>query len=332
MLPAIDPKTAAFIHALPKTETHLHIEGALPYRLLQTLDADKFREPQACWAPDFRWPDFEAFEAHLIEHALQWFTSAERYYEAATVIFAGHLKQNVRYVETSFHAGIIEFLGIPGPEILSAIRSAIPDGLEVRVFMGMPRNAHTDVLAPVLKECVEWEGLAGIDLHGVEYLPLEEWTPRLWARAREAGLVTKAHAGEFGPAANVREAVEVLGSSRIQHGVRAAEDESVIQLLKAADVTLDLCPISNVKLRVVDRMEAHPIRRFFDEGIRCTISTDDPFSFGNTVEDEYAALSTGLGFSPSELARVARNGFEVAKVDAATRKRWIDELESVEFR
>ena len=260
---------------------------------------------------------------------MQWFTTPERYYEAAQVIFAGHLAQNVRYVETSFHAGMIEFLGIPGPEILDAIRSAAPAELEVRVFMGMARNSYNETLAPVLEDCVNWDGLAGIDLHGVEYLPLEEWTPKLWAKARDTGLVTKAHAGEFGPAAHVREAIEVLGTRRIQHGIRAIEDTSVVELAIESGATFDICPISNVKLDVVDRLEDHPIRQLFDRGLRCTVSTDDPFSFGNTVEDEYAALSAGLNFTNEELKQIAKNGFEVALVDEAIRAKWIAEVDAV---
>lgn len=329
MYPPITPQTADFIHRLPKTETHLHIEGALPYQLLQQLDPERFSQPQACWAQDFKWQCFEDFEHHLIEHAMQWFTTPERYYEAAKVIFAGQLAQNIRYVETSFHAGMIQFLGIPGPEILAAIHSAVPAGLEVRVFMGMARDSYNEVLGPVLDDCVEWDGLAGLDLHGVEYLPLEAWTPRLWAKARAAGLTTKAHAGEFGPAANVREAIELLGVQRIQHGVRAIEDAAVVDLAIASGATFDLCPISNVKLNVVQELEAHPIRQFFDRGLRCTISTDDPFSFGNTVEDEYAALSSGLQFSHQELAQIAKNGFEVAQLDAATRTKCIAEVDAV---
>lgn len=317
-----------FIHHLPKTETHLHVEGALPYELLQRLNTEKFAEPPACWAPGFKWPSFEAFESHLIEHALLWFTSPEHYYEAARIIFQRHLEQNVRYVETSFHAGMIEFLGIPGPEILSAIRSAIPEGLEVRVFMGMSRNSYSEVLAPVLEDCVNWEGLAGIDLHGVEYLPLEDWTPKLWEKARSAGLQTKAHAGEFGPSGHVREAIELLGTRRIQHGIRAVEDPEVLQLAIDSGATFDVCPISNVKLDVVETMAVHPIREFYDRGLRCTISTDDPFSFGNTVEDEYHALAHNLGFTREELAHLAKNGFEIAEVDASTRAKWLAEVDA----
>jgi adenosine deaminase len=328
MHPPISDQTADFIHRLPKTETHLHIEGALPYTLLQQLDPEQFREPQACWAQDFKWQCFEDFEHHLIEHAMQWFTTAERYYEAAKVIFERQLSENVRYVETSFHAGMVQFIDVPGPEILAAIRSAIPKGLEVRVFMGMARNSYHEVLAPVLEDSLSWDGLAGLDLHGVESLPLEAWTADLWERARAVGLVTKAHAGEFGPAAHVREAIEVLGVRRIQHGVRAIEDDAVVDLAIERGATFDVCPISNVKLDVIDNLEDHPIRQLMERGVRCTVSTDDPFSFGNTIEDDYAALSAGLHFSPAELAQIAKNGFEVALVDDVTRGRWMAEVDA----
>lgn len=322
----VSTETADFIQRLPKTETHLHIEGALPYRLLQTLDPELYADPQPCWAPDFQWKCFEDFESHLLMHATKWYTNPERYYEAAKVIFEGHLAENVKYVETSFHAGIIELLDLPGPEIVDAIKSAVPAGLEVRVFMGMLRNGYSQKLGSILEDCVNWDGLDGIDLHGVEYLPIEAWTPKLWEKARDHGLETKAHAGEFGPAHNVKEAIEILGSRRIQHGIRAIEDDAVVQLAIDTGTTFDVCPISNVKLAVVPDIGSHPIRQLVERGVRCTVSTDDPFSFGNTVNDEYKALSAGLGFSHEGLAQFAKNGFEIALVDEAKRTEWIEEV------
>src|SRR5208282_3023181 len=99
----------AFIQALPKTETHLHIEGALPYdELLRPLSPALYPADPEFRSPSYRYPTFPDFEKTLLEHALPWFTSAERYHEAARVIFAGHVRQNVRYVETSFHLHVTE--------------------------------------------------------------------------------------------------------------------------------------------------------------------------------------------------------------------------------
>ena len=327
---ALNPAEKAFIRALPKTETHLHVEGCLPWELLHDLHPEEFSERPLFWTDGFRYSSFEEFERILIDHAIRWFTTPDRYHEAAKVIFARHLAQNVRYVETSFHAGIIELLGVSGEEVLEAIRSAAPPGLEVRVFLGISRNAYTPFLGPILEDAVEsWENLSGIDLHGLETLPMGEWTPKLWSKAALNGRTLKAHAGEFGPAANVREAIELLNVRRIQHGVLAIKDDSVIDLLKEVDATLDLCPISNLKLQVVPRMEDHPIRRFFDEGIRCTLSTDDTFSFGNSLTDEYEALVEHLAFTAAELAQIAKNGFEVADLDDGLRRQAFTDIDQL---
>lgn len=318
---------ADFIARLPKTETHLHIEGALPFELLQRLDPVRFAEAPEFWPDDYRYESFSRFEEILIGHALLWYTSAEQYHEAAKLIFRGLREQNCRYVETSFHLGILEFVeGVSGPEIVRAIKSAAPEGLEVRVFAGMLRNQYNPAMRPVIGELHLWEELDGIDLHGQEPLPLESWTAEIWRKNREAGKLTKAHAGEFGGPENVRQAIEELGVSRIEHGVRAIEDPAVVELAREREVTFDMCPISNLKLGVVPSLREHPIRQLLDAGIACTVSTDDPFSFGNRLSDEFMALASELSFSPADLARVAGNGFEAALLPAGSKERHLTEI------
>jgi adenosine deaminase len=308
-----------FIQSLPKTETHLHIEGALPYELLRAWQPETYPENPYFHAPDYRYPSFPKFDEILLGHALPWFVSAERYHEAAKAIFAKHVAQNVRYVETSFHLPVAGFINTPGREIIAAIRAAVPAGLEVRIFAGMARPDYTGPMQAVIDDLGNWDGLAGVDLHGLESLPTEPWTAKVWARLRAAGKVTKAHAGEFGGADRVREAIDQLGATRIQHGVRAAEDPAVVALAAERGVTFDVCPLSNVKLGVTPSISAHPLRSFTAAGVRCTISTDDPLVFANTLNGEYAALAAEAGFSRAELARLAKNGWEVADVPATTR-------------
>lgn len=321
---------AAFIQSLPKTETHLHIEGALPLELLRKVAPEMFPgSVPPWWSDDYRYVDFPTFEKILIDHALLWFTNPDRYHEAAKVIFAGLAEQNVRYVETSFHLPVTQFINAEGEEIVEAILTAAPEGMTVRVFVGMLRTDYTPELSPVIDRLGEWEQLAGVDLHGVETWSLQPWTARVWQNIRETGKTTKAHAGEFGGAANVREAVEVLGVKRVQHGVRSVEDPAVVELLQRNDITCDVCPISNVKLGVTPSMGQHPIRQLFDAGVRCTVSTDDPFSFGNTLSEEYAALAMDLGFTPAELLKLARNGFEVALLDSREKSAIISELNAI---
>ena len=301
------------IESLPKTETHLHIEGAIPWELFVERFPGEFPKVPEFRKTGYRYDCFAHFESILIDHALRIIKEPSDYTEIARRIFQKHLDQNVRYVELSFHAGMIEFLQMPGKEIIEAIRSAVPPGLEVRIFMGMSRNSYSEYLGATLEDAVaNWDGLHGIDLHGPEDLPILDWVPRLWQVARANGRTLKAHAGEFGPAKNVASAVSKLGVKRIQHGIHASKDEEVMELLAGEGVTLDICPISNYKLRVFDQWENYPIREFMDRGIRCTISTDDPLSFANRLTDEYLALHREMNFSASELAQLARAGFEVA--------------------
>jgi adenosine deaminase len=326
---AADGELRGFIYALPKTETHLHLEGALPYELLTALDSNRFPPNPPFRQPGYRFPTFNEFNQVLLDHALPWFTSAERYHEAAKAIFARHVAENVQYVETSFHLPVTQFIPATGREIIAAIRSAIPIGLEVRIFAGMLRSDIVGTLRPVIDQLHTWDELDGVDLHGHEDLPTEPDTGAIWARMRATGKITKCHAGEFGGAAKVREAVEQLGVRRIQHGIQAVEDASVLRLVVDRDVTLDVCPISNIRLRAVPSWAAHPIRRLMNAGVRCTVSTDDPLMFANSITDEYLALANELAFSRDELAELARNGWIVADVDEATRAGALSRIDRV---
>lgn len=323
------PELEHFIRSIPKTETHLHIEGALPFQLLQQLDKQRFPAPPASWAADYKFPTFQQFEEELLGMAMSWFNSPERYHEAAKMIFEQHQADGVVYVETSFHAGVTEFLGIPADEILSAIKEAIPAGLEVRVFLGMLRE-RSDVLLPILEEAITWKQLDGIDLHGTETIELQDWTIALWEGAKQEGKMLKAHAGEFGGSYAVREAISKLGVQRIQHGVQAHDCKETIGLLKQHDVTLDICPISNIKLNVFDEMKSHPIKQLVDAGVRCTVSTDDPVSFGNSIRDEYVALHNELGFDRASLRKLAQNGIEIADVSPEQKSKWLEQLAAID--
>jgi adenosine deaminase len=292
----------------------------LPYELLHAWQPGKFPTNPPFRTRDYRYANFPAFDEILLGHALPWFTSPERYHKAAKAIFARHVAQNVRYVEVSFHLPVLSFLNISGREIIAAIRSAVPAGLEVRIFAGMLRGDYHGPMQAVIDDLENWDELAGVDLHGYEKTPTEPWTAKVWTRLRAAGKVTKVHAGEFDGAKRVREAIEVLGSNRIQHGVRAIEDHAVLALAREKGVTFDVCPISNVKLGVYPSLREHPLRRLMEFGVNCTVSTDDPLVFANSLSEEYLALVNELDFTKAELAKIAKNGWAVADVSVLVRK------------
>lgn len=317
----------AFIANLPKTETHLHLEGALPLELARRVDPVAFAEPPPYWHPDYRFDGFALFQAQFDTCFFKWFVSPENYYESCRRVFAKVVAQNCVYLECSFHLGTAERIGTtPFREIARAIHAAKPAGLELRLYLGMFRDHYAGPLARIVDEAITWDEIAGVDLHGFESPEFQPWSAEVWSRVRALGKTTKAHAGEFSPAADVRRAVEFLGTRRVQHGLSALQDPATLALLRERDVTLDQTPISNVKLRAVPSMREHPIRRFLDAGIRCTVSTDDPMLFGNQLNDEYYALATETGLSRATLIQIARNGFAVADLPAATKQNYYKQL------
>lgn len=308
------PDLAAFVQRLPKTETHLHLEGSCPLELLDRHAPELFGQVPYMWDDDFRYDSFTHFTQLFAQVAMAVFKTPEAFHECARGVFQECVSQNVRYVECSFHIGLLNQPGMHGPEVIAAILDAALPGLEVRVFVGMRHNSYDAETAPIIDDCVHWTNLTGIDLHGPEDLPLEDWTAKVWRRAAEHGKYRKAHAGEFMPAAFVGRCIDELGAQRIEHGVRAIEDPRIMRMLIDRGIGLDVCPISNLKLQVegISTMSDHPIRQLFDAGVRCTINTDDTLMFGNSLNEEYYALAADLDFTPAELARIALNGFELA--------------------
>ncbi len=320
---------AAFVQSLPKTETHLHLEGSLPLELARRIDPVYFASPPPYWDKDYRFADFAPFQEQFDRYFFRWFVSPENYHECCRRVFADVVAQNCVYLEASFHLGTAERITVPLREIAQAIHAAKPPGLEFRLFLGMFRDHYAGPLAKVVDEAITWDEIAGVDLHGFERPEFQPWSADVWARVRALGKTTKAHAGEFSPPADVRRAVEFLGVRRVQHGLSAIQDPGVMQLLRERDVTLDMTPISNVKLLAVPSMHEHPIGRFLAAGIRCTVSSDDPMLFGNRLNDEYVALATEAGLDRATLVQLARNGFEVADLPAAAKRRYLAELDAM---
>ena len=324
-----DPELAEFVRHLPKTETHLHIEGACPYEILKQIDPVKYADPPPFWDDSYRYVDgLRSFMPLYIEYCESFFTSASRYHQAAEIMLSNCALQGCRYVETSFHLPTLLHLKDSGPEVVRAIKAAAPRGLEIRVFAGMCHDDYVGGGRDLIEDALTWPELDGIDLHGLEDLPLESWTADVWARARRQGKFTKAHAGEFMGPAFVERILDELKPQRIQHGVRSAERPATVARLIRDGIALDVCPLSNLKLCVpgVASLADHPFRKLFDAGVTVTVNSDDPFFLGNTLSEEYYALHAVHGFTQAELGKVAANGFEVALLPEHVRKAHLGDL------
>jgi adenosine deaminase len=325
-----DAALTEFVAALPKTETHLHLEGSISFEQLHDFDPRRYAEPPEFWDPEFRYENFGHFQRVFDEWILPYHHSAEQYHETAKSVFAECRAQGCRYVETSFHLPAVSWLEADGPDLLDAIHDAVPEGLEVRVFGGMTHIDYREH-AELLDQALSWERLAGIDLHGPEDWPVDAEIPGFWQRARRHGKVTKAHAGEFMPASFVDWVIDNLDVDRIQHGTRAVESSRLVEKIAERGIVLDMCPISNLKLQVdgVPEMSEHPIRQLMDAGVCVTVSTDDTFLFGNSLCDEYHALALELGFDRDDILQVARNGIQSSAMDDKAKSDLLRELDDI---
>ena len=152
---------------------------------------------------------------------------------------------------------------------------------------------------------------------------------RVFRRAREAGFFLTAHAGEEGPASYVWEALDALGVARIDHGNRSLDDPALVARLARERTPLTVCPLSNLRLRVVDDLAHHPLRRMLDKGLVASVNSDDPAYFGGYINRNYLAVSEALCLGRDEIAAVVRNGIEASLLPAADKARLLAEVDSV---
>lgn len=321
----IDP----FINALPKAELHLHLEGAIAWEFVHKYSPVPQPETPAWIQPDYRFSSFDEFGTTFRPYIDYVLLSVDGYHDVAADIFAKLVAQNVRYVELSFGINIVPRHGLALQEVIAAIREVVPPTIILRLFAAFNRRTPFDSTNPLLPLLFNTSGIDGIDLHSDERMGIPKDSTMFYARAREQGMLTRAHAGELLGVESVRQALDVLGVKRIEHGTLAADDRAMVQRFIDENITLDMCPTSNVKLRVVEDFAAHPIGRLLRQGVSVTCSTDDPELFGCTLTQELRALVQHQGFTPHELAQLQINAFRAGDLPDDQRSALISEVEAL---
>lgn len=326
---------AAYLQAVPKAELHVHLEGAIQPATLLTLAERNGVELPATTEPElrswFRFRDFPHF-AEIYVTITRCLRTAEDYELIVHEFGAEMARQNVRYAEVTFSPSTHRALGVS--------EQAMLDGLErgrrrVREEFGAEINWVFDIVrwtgsdADTLKKADETtelaiacrdRGVVALGLGGVEAghppEPFEPW----FDRARAAGLRSAPHAGEFGGPESVRGAIERLGAERIGHGVRAFEDEALVELIAERRIPLEVSPTSNVRLGVYHDFEAHPFRCLREAGAIVTVNSDDPPLFNTTLNDEVALLASVFGFDVAAIDEILLDAVRHAFLPAERRQ------------
>lgn len=332
-----DSSLEAWIHALPKSELHLHLEGSVAPATLRELARAKnrLREETEAWIllqeeRGFRYGDFGEFLQAFKQVTLLLDSPAD-YALITTRLLDRLAAENVRYAEITLSAGVILWKKQPLPAIFEAVAEAarkFAPRLRVRWIFDAIRQFGVDHAREVLgwARIFRDDGVVAFGIGGDEERGPAELFIGIYREAKDVGLRVTAHAGESGGPESVRAAVELLGVERIGHGLAAARDENVLRLLRERKIPLEVCPTSNVATGLIAHMEDHPLRRFLDAGLVITLNTDDPAMFATTLEGELSLASRTFNLSRGEIFAIMRNAI-LGSFDAEESKQaLLDEL------
>ncbi len=307
-----------FIASLPKAELHLHIEGSLEPELMFALAERNgiaipyasVEDVRAAYAfsnlQDFL--DIYYAGAGVLQTEADFRDLAMAYFERAAA-------DGVVHAEIMFDPQTHTDRGIAFGTVIEGLLAAMAEaearlGITSLLIMSFLRHLSEEAAFETLAMAEPWlDRIAAVGLDSSELGHPPAKFARVFAAARAKGLRLTAHAGEEGPPDYVHEALDMLGVDRIDHGNRALEDEGLVARLAAEGMTLTVCPLSNLKLCVVDDLARHPLDRMLAAGLKATVNSDDPAYFGGYVAENYRAVAKARGLSREHLVTLARNSF-----------------------
>ncbi|WP_256103375.1 adenosine deaminase [Streptomyces sp. ODS05-4] len=323
--------------ALPKAELHLHIEGTLEPELAFALAARNgvplpFADTEELRAA-YDFADLQSF-LDLYYALMAVLRTEQDFADLADAYLERAAAQGVRHAEVFFDPQAHTARGVPFGTVVEGLGRALEGaeerhGVSTRLIMCFLRDQSAESALATLEEArPHLDRITGVGLDSAEVGHPPAKFAEVFAAAAELGLRRVAHAGEEGPPEYVREALDVLGVERIDHGLRAMEDPGLVARLVRERVPLTLCPLSNVRLRAVDTLADHPLRAMMDAGLLVTVNSDDPAYFGGYVGDNFHAVAGVLGLGPEEQRALARNSFEAAFLedDEERRARYLAEV------
>jgi adenosine deaminase len=257
------------------------------------------------------------------------------FYDLAWAYLVRAQADNVRHVEMFFDPQGHTARGVAFATVIGGLHRAIADarrelGVDASLIMCFLRHLDEADAEKTLDVALGFrDQIAGVGLDSSEAGHPPSKFKRVFSRARDAGLFLTAHAGEEGPPSYVWEALDVLGVKRIDHGNRSLEDNSLVARLAGERMALTVCPLSNLRLRVIDELIHHPLRRMMDKGLMVTVNSDDPAYFGGYVNDNYRAVGSALSLTREEIIALARNSVQASLLSAAAKAEVLAEIDRV---
>jgi adenosine deaminase len=327
----------SYLRAMPKVELHVHLEGAIqPETLLTLARRNKVELPAGDIEGLRRWYAFRDF-GHFIEIYKtigRCLRTAEDIELITREFLAGQAAQNIRHTEATYTA-YSQYTAnrIPFEDQLEAIHRARAWAEETH---GVTLTLTLDISREIAPEegmvTAEWavsgmgRGVTALGLGGPEAGNPPEKFLDAFALARQAGLASVPHAGEVAGPESIRDALELLDAVRIGHGVRCLEDPEVVAILRERQIPLEVCPTSNIRLKVFPSLPEHPLPRLLEEGLYVTVNSDDPPMFNTTLTDEYLLLDAVFGFGLEQIEDLALNAVRACLLPESRRMEMTEEF------
>jgi len=325
-----------FIRSLPKAELHLHIEGCLEPELMFRLAQRNAVTLKYASEDSLR----EAYQFDQLQDFLDLYYAAtsvllkeQDFYDLTWAYLLKAKENNIVHTEVMFDPQAHTSRGVPFSAVIGGIYRALVDGFEklgisFRLILSFLRHLGAEEGFKTLAEAVPYQGwitAVGLDSSEKNFPP--DLFADLFEKAQEMGFLTVAHAGEEGPPEYIWGALDLLKASRIDHGNSAIEDPDLVDVLGIYEIPLTSCPLSNLKLKVIQKMSDHPLKEMLDRGIKVTVNSDDPAYFGGYLNDNFIAAADALQLSKDEILQLVINSFEASFISDGEKRAFLKKVE-----
>lgn len=333
----MDQELRHIVQQMPKAELHIHIEGSLEPELIfalaqrngVALDFSSVEELRAAYA----FTDLQSF-LDIYYAGASVLQKEQDFYDMTHAYLIRAHQDKVRHVELFFDPQTHTARGVPFGVAIDGIHRALIDaqnawGMSGAIIMCFLRHLPEADAFETLEASLPYrDKFIGVGLDSSERGHPPENFARVFAACRELGLHCVAHAGEEGPPSYIKTAVDLLKVERIDHGVRCLEDAQLTARLAREQIPLTVCPLSNIKLCVFDRLEDHNLLHLLNAGLRVTINSDDPAYFGGYLNDNFTATFDALPLTIDHAKLLAQNSFDAAFIEDVLRQRYLAEVDA----
>lgn len=332
-----EPPTEAFIRGIPKAELHLHIEGTLePESMLAFAARNGIQIPYQAGEGLRRAYAFRNLQDFLdlyYEGTRVLVTKAD-FYDLTYAYLKKARSENVLHAEIHFDPQTHTDRGVPFPVVIEGIHAALVDGhsklgISSKLILCFLRHLDEKAAFQTLEAALpykQWIAAVGLDSSEIGNPPSK--FQAVFQKARAEGFLAVAHAGEEGPASYVREALDLLGVSRVDHGNHALDDQLLVTELVKRRIPLTVCPLSNLRLRVVDDLCNHGLKVMMQRGLMVTVNSDDPAYFGGYASENYWAIAQALSLTAADICTLARNSFLASFLGESEKAKMLAELDA----